>query len=73
LGEAGDPIADGIQMNLDYSNYPTNRFVDDSQSFVELAKEMKPVAVNISTTKVIKQRRMTQPFPEPFWRRGSFS
>lgn len=35
------------------------------RTFVELAKEMKPIAVNISTSKTIK-RKTFRPFPSPF-------
>jgi len=38
--------------------------IGGSQLFVELAAKLKPVAVNISTTKMIKRRRM--PFMSPY-------
>ncbi|MDY7034325.1 MAG: DegQ family serine endoprotease [Thermodesulfobacteriota bacterium] len=43
-------------------------------SFVELAKELKPAVVNISTTKVIqkKRRRGFSPFESPFDERSPF-
>ena len=42
--------------------------VGDSQLFVKLAAKLKPVAVNISTTKVIKKRRRS--FVHPYGRGG---
>jgi len=51
----------------DSSTTPT----EDLRTFVELAKEMKPVAVNISTTKTIKRKAM-RPFRSPFGENDPF-
>ncbi|MBW1839373.1 MAG: trypsin-like peptidase domain-containing protein, partial [Deltaproteobacteria bacterium] len=45
--------------------------VGDSQLFVKLAAKLKPVAVNISTTKVIKKRRRS--YVHPYSRGGDDS
>ena len=42
----------------------------DSQVFVQLAEKLKPVTVNISTTKIIKKRR--KPFIHPFRKDDTF-
>jgi serine protease Do len=44
---------------------------EDLRTFVELAKEMKPTAVNISTSKTIKRREM-RPFRSPFGENDPF-
>jgi serine protease Do len=51
-------------------NNPTP--TEDLRTFVQLAKEMKPVAVNISTTKVIKQGKIFRPFQSPFGENDPF-
>jgi len=44
---------------------------EDLRTFVELAKEMKPTAVNISTSKTIKRREI-RPFRSPFGENDPF-
>jgi serine protease Do len=51
-------------------NNPTP--TEDLRTFVQLAKEMKLVAVNISTSKVIKQKKLLQQFRSPFGENDPF-
>lgn len=60
----GKEVIESNESNEGNENNP----LKDSQVFVRLAEKLRPVAVNISTTKIIKRRR--RPFVHPYGGRG---
>jgi serine protease Do len=61
------PLLDAITSKVESGKKNNVTPTEDLRTFVQLAKEMKPVAVNISTTKVIKQKKLfRQQFRSPF-------